>query len=138
MEELETILQAHGLRKTTFRLELMELFHNAKSSLTVEEIRKRVSSTNDKVTVYRGLDAFEKNGIIHIVPDKNNLSRYALCETECSSAAHVHNHAHFICTSCDETFCINDVQIPRIDDTKDFVIKSSKLVLEGFCGQCAV
>ena len=137
MVDLESVLKDHGLRKTAFRKELLSLFYNANASLSVEEIKRKVESTNDKVTIYRALDAFEKTGLIHQVPDKSNLIRYALCSHDtCSTSGHQHNHAHFICDGCNKTFCIDDVKIPAITNAKGFTIKSSKLTLEGNCPNC--
>jgi Fur family ferric uptake transcriptional regulator len=136
MTDVESVLYKHGLRKTAFRKELLSLFHDVNSSLTAEEIKNKVGATKDKVTIYRALDSFEKGGLIHRVPDKNNLTRYALCQTECGIDEHVHNHAHFICDNCNETFCIDDVEVPKIKSSKGFTIKSSKLTLEGSCTDC--
>ena len=85
-------LKKHGLRKTTFRLELLALFKEITSSLSAEEVKNRILGKTDKVTVYRALDAFEKSGLIHLVPGKGNVTRYALCQTECGSDNHLHNH----------------------------------------------
>ena len=136
MTDLDLVLRNHGLRKTAFRKELLNLFYDARSSLTVEEIKSKVETTTDKVTIYRALDAFEKNGLIHRVPDKSNLIRYALCHKECSAEEHIHNHAHFICNNCNETYCIDDIKIPVIHQSKGFKIKSTKLTLEGDCPNC--
>lgn len=136
MSELDLVLYRHNLRKTAFRMELLELFFDSHSSLKVEEIKNKVESTTDKVTIYRALDAFERSGLIHRVPDKGNLTRYALCHTKCSTDGHVHNHAHFICNSCDETFCIDDIELPVVKNAKGFKIESSKLTLEGDCPDC--
>lgn len=137
MTEIESVLHLHGLRKTAFRKELLEMFYNTTLSLTVEEIKKNTGVSKDKVTIYRALDAFEKKGLIHKVPDKNNLTRYALCHnTGCSSEKHVHNHAHFICNSCNDTFCIEEIEVPSIPNSKGFNIKSTKLTLEGDCPSC--
>ncbi len=136
MLELDSILHNHDLRKTAFRMELLSLFLDSRSSLKVDEIKSKVGVSNDKVTIYRALDAFEKNGLIHRVPDKSNLTRYALCHTECNSDEHVHNHAHFICNNCDETFCVDEIEVPVIKDSKGFKIERSKLTLEGDCPDC--
>lgn len=136
MTDLDLILRNHGLRKTAFRKELLSLFYDARSSLTVEEIKSNVKTTTDKVTIYRALDAFEKNGLIHRVPDKSNLIRYALCHKECNAKEHIHNHAHFICNNCNETYCIEDIKIPIVNQSKGFNIKSTKLTLEGDCPDC--
>lgn len=136
MKDFSSELKKHGLRKTTFRVELLELFYGVKSSLTADEIRKKVDSKTDKVTVYRALDAFEKNGLIHRVPDKGNLTRYALCQTECDADNHVHHHAHLICNECDETFCVEDVEVPSVKNSGGFNITSTNLTLEGVCPDC--
>jgi len=136
MTQLENVLKEHGLRKTTFRKELLSLFYTGNFSLTVEDIKTEVGATNDKVTIYRALDTFEKNGLIHKVPDKNNLIRYALCQSKCSVERHNHNHAHFICNVCSKTFCIDDIDVPTIPDTKGFLVESSKLTLQGSCPDC--
>lgn len=134
--EIETILRNHGLRNTAFRKELLGMFYDTESSLSVEEIRSQISISKDKVTVYRALEGFENCGLIHRVPDKNNLIRFALCQSCCTPKHHEHNHAHLICSSCDKTFCIDDIKIPKVNNTIGFEIKSSKLILEGYCADC--
>jgi Fur family ferric uptake transcriptional regulator len=136
MAEREKILQSHGLRNTAFRIALLEMFLQSKSSLSVEEIKNKAGETKDKVTIYRALDAFEKCGLIHEVPDKGNHARYALCNTACDSEGHVHNHAHLICNNCNDTFCIDQIEVPRINSAAGFKINSSQLTLEGICPDC--
>ncbi len=135
MSDLKEKLEKRGLRKTAFRIELLELFSNTRSSLSIEDIKSRVGKTADKVTIYRALDAFEKNGLIHRVPDKSNLARYALCQ-ECKQEAHTHNHAHFICNVCDETFCIDDIEVPTVKMDNGYKVSASTLTLEGDCPSC--
>ena len=115
MDLLETVLKKHGLKKTHFRIELLNHFYQTNSSLTIDEIRKKTRKTNDKVTIYRALNAFKKSGLIHQVPDKNNLIRYALCQTQCQKDGHLHQHAHFICHNCEDTFCLDKVLVPSIE-----------------------
>jgi len=136
MPKAEKILEKFNLKKTNFRLELVELFQSSSSSLTADEIRQKINSTNDKVTIYRALSAFEKKCLIHRVPDKNNLIRYALCQKECSKIHHKHNHAHFICNVCAQTFCIENIKLPQVNITSGFKIDKTKLTLEGSCPSC--
>ena len=95
----------YGLKKTSFRKELLIFFQSSSSSLTVKKIIKKFASSVDKVSIYRALNSFEKSGLIHKVPDKNNLLRYSLCSSECGPGKHSHDHAHLLCSICDETFC---------------------------------
>ena len=130
------ILEKFNLKKTNFRIELIKLFQSSSSSLTADEIKQKINSTNDKVTIYRALTAFEKKCLIHRVPDKSNLIRYALCQKECSKTHHKHNHAHFICNVCAKTFCLDDIKLPQINNTSGFKINKTQLTLEGSCPRC--
>ncbi|MFT7249437.1 MAG: Fur family ferric uptake transcriptional regulator [Arcticibacterium sp.] len=135
-KNIQEYLVAHDVRKTPFRIELLGLFMENKNSLSHQEIKERTTSTRDKVTIYRALDTFLKKGLIHKVPDANNVSKYALCPPECSKGSHEHNHIHFICNRCNNTFCIDKIKVPVIKDIIGFKVKSSKLTLEGECPDC--
>ena len=129
------ILSKHGISRTKFRSDLLSLFY-IERSLTVEGILQYFKNTIDKVTVYRSLESFETRGLIHKVPDIKNLKRYSLCvEQECSIDSHNHNHGHFICHTCNQTFCMRDVNLPIIT-SKDFYIQELKLIAEGYCQDC--
>jgi Fur family ferric uptake transcriptional regulator len=136
MATINEILHDHGLRKTNFRVELLTLFLDSDSSLSVDDIKSKAVSSNDKVTIYRALDSFEKCGLIHKVPDKENLTRYALCHSECSDEGHIHNHAHFICVNCEETFCMDETQVPEVKLPQGYHVINTKLTLEGECIRC--
>ncbi len=133
---IDEVFSKYGLKKTTFRKELYLLFYNSKNSLSVKYISEKFSSSVDKASVYRALDSFERNGLIHKVPDKNNLLRYSLCQSECKPESHSHDHAHLLCYECDETFCLNDFEFSLSKTHKGFKIKNYNIILEGYCDSC--
>jgi len=130
------LLTKHNIRKTPFRLKLIALFLKTKTSLSPEEIIHYLHASHNKVTVYRALDSFEKKGLIHKVPDINNMFRYALCKSDCSESGHIHNHIHFICDNCKDTFCISQVEIPQVSLPNGFVIQKTHLTTTGYCPNC--
>ena len=134
--KIEEIFSKYGLKKTTFRIELYLLFYNSKNSLSVKHITNEFSSSIDKVSIYIALDSFERSGLIHKVPDKDNLLRYSLCQSECSPNSHSHDHAHLLCSKCNETFCLNDFEFPSLKKYKGFVIDNYQIILEGNCISC--
>ena len=133
---IDTTFKKYGLKKTTFRKELFKLFYNSLISLSAKEISKQFSSSADKASIYRALDSFEKSGLIHQVPDKNNLLRYSLCKSECKPNHHVHDHAHFLCSICEETFCLDDFKLPYAKSHNGFLINELKVIMEGTCVSC--
>ena len=95
----QSILSQNGISCPQFKNELFNLFHSSSKSLSVNDIVNYFDNSINKVTVYRSLDSFENKGLIHKVPDANNLKRYSLCrENECH--VNSHNHKHFICYYC--------------------------------------
>lgn len=133
-QDIIDLLSRNGIRKTNFRIELLELFIRKKHGLSHRDINEEIGCAPDKVTIYRALDTFLDKGIIHKVPDINNNSRYALTNTNCSKGKH--NHAHLICNECKKTFCLEDIQLPEIKNNNGIKIESTKLILEGTCGKC--
>ena len=133
---IDNTFTKYGLKKTKFRKELYLLFYNSANSLSVKFITKEFASSVDKASIYRALDSFEKSGLIHKVPDKDNLLRYSLCQSECKPESHSHDHAHLLCSKCNETFCLNDFEIPVIKKHKGFIIENYQVILEGHCSSC--
>ena len=135
--DTQSILSKNGISRTEFRTELLNIFYSSNISLSIEDILKHFDYSINKVTVYRSLDSFENKGLIHKVPDANNLKRYSLCrENECHANAHNHNHGHFICYSCNQTFCLEEIKSPEIICMKGFYVQELKLTAEGYCKDC--
>jgi len=130
------LLLKNGIRKTLFRSELLEVFIQSKYGLSFKDIKERITSTQDKVTIYRALAIFEEKGLIHKVPNTIDVSKYALCPEVCSEKAPKHNHVHFICTQCENTFCMSEVELPVLKKINGYEIKKSNLTLEGDCPDC--
>ena len=132
------ILSQHGISKTLFRTELLELFYKSKKSFSVEGILDKFSNSVNKVTIYRALENFESKGLIHQVPDKNGFKKYALCrKDECTAILHNHNHGHFICFKCNQTYCLDLVQLPKLSSLENFHVHNFNLTLEGLCKSCS-
>ena len=135
--DAQSILFDNGISRTQFRTELLSFFYSSKTSLSVEDILKYFDNSINKVTVYRSLESFENKGLIHQVPCKNNLKRYSLCrENECNASAHSHNHGHFICYACNQTFCLEGIKSPEVISMKGFYVQELKLTAEGYCQDC--
>ena len=130
------LLSKHGLSNTFFRRQLIELFYNTHHSLSVDDVLNSLNFSINTVSVYRALDSFEKNGLIHKGPGNKNVIKYALCRNECNTEKHIHNHPHLLCSNCKETYCLHDFKVPKINTYKGFEIKNFKIIIEGHCIDC--
>ncbi len=136
MERCEAILKEHGMRRTDFRVKLLDIFlkedHKAIGTSVVEDKLEDF----DRVTLYRTIKSFEENGILHKVVDDLGESRYALCDSQCKVHRNAEEHAHFNCTSCNQTFCLKEKGEILISLPQDFKLTHTDITLSGVCSQC--
>ena len=135
-DRAESLLLTHGIRKTPFRIRVLELFLKASHSALRNKIIEQKLGQFDRITLYRTLKTFEKSKLIHEVVDGSNESKYALCDHSCSVHTSDKEHVHFLCTSCSETYCLNEVEDLKLNLPKSFKVEKIQVALSGVCNQC--
>lgn len=136
--DAEILLKSHGLRKTAGRLAVLALFAKEGKALSHSELQEGVTENVDRVTLYRILESFEQNGILHKVPDDQVSVKYALCDHDHEvGEAHSDNHAHFKCRVCGNTVCLDDTEIPQLNVPQGYKVEGSLLLISGLCAGCA-
>lgn len=135
-QDLLTKLSDHNLRKTPFRRRILQIFIESKGfALTNRDIEENLGDF-DRITLYRTLKSFEQHGLIHQVIDGTGTPKYALCSDVCTEYNHRDVHAHFFCTDCEQTTCLEDISVPEPNLSKGFRIHAAQLVLNGVCDVC--
>ena len=135
-EQIKVILKKNSLSVTGSREKILSLFLNQEGALAHGDIEKKAGEKFDRVTVYRTLQTFVEKGIIHAIPTADNSIRYALCKDDCSEGHHHDQHVHFVCTSCHNTYCLDDVVTPAVKLPKGYVSSQIEVVVEGICKNC--
>lgn len=137
MKEVQETLKQHKLKITPNRKKILAVFRGSDFALSYNDIDASLSSSLDKVTVYRTLKCFEESGIIHQILDGSSQVKYALCHNgTCSSHDHHDAHLHFRCESCDKTFCLDEVKAPKISLPLGYILKSQSTFVQGICKSC--
>ena len=134
------ILKQHNLRRTASRLHVLEAFAGENNSLTHNEIEEYCKGVADRVTVYRTLSKFTEEGLLTKVPTIDGPSQYLLNyskEDEVQLKTKTHQHLHFSCKSCGNTFCLDDYQIEELKLPEGFSLESLSLVAIGKCDSCS-
>ena len=130
-------LSEAGLRKTSVRIKVLQLFQKVDIALSSQEIENRLKHI-DRITLYRTLRTFEQKGIIHQINDGTLHPKYAACQDTCTADQHFDRHAHFHCLKCGVTRCLPEVLQPRVKMPCGFVVETSQYTLQGSCPDCAI
>jgi Fur family ferric uptake transcriptional regulator len=136
-KKIDELLRKSQLSVTGGRRKILELFLQHDGALSHSDIEKKAGEKFDRVTVYRTLQAFVEKGLIHSIPTPDNSIRYALCKDDCSGGQHRDDHVHFICNSCGNTICLEEVVIPAIRLPRGYIAQQVEMLVSGVCKSCA-
>lgn len=133
MKEIEDILTEANIHPTANRITIYKAIQSLDSVFTLADIEGYVE-TIDRSTVFRILNIFLDNNLLFEINDGTGSKKYCLCKY--SSRNH-NSHIHFTCTSCNKTYCIeNIVEVPQICLPDSFKIQESNLLIKGICPNC--
>ncbi len=133
---IKDILKRNQLSVTASREKILHLFLEQPGALAHGDIEKRAGEKFDRVTVYRTLQTFVEKGIIHTIPTADNSIRYALCKDDCEAGHHHDHHIHFVCSICNNTYCLDDIVTPGVNLPEGYTSKHIEVVVEGVCKTC--
>lgn len=130
------ILRDKKLRVTQPRLAVLKVVSHSRAAVSQPELERLLGHQIDRVTLYRCLAAFEEKGILHKVFDLQGTAAYALCSPSCSVHQHADQHAHFICTQCQNVYCLDAVAIPDLPIPSEYQAQSVEVNVTGLCASC--
>lgn len=132
--ELITLLEAHGVRVTANRMLIVRALDSAGRPLSLGELEDALESI-DKSVVFRSLQQFRDSGLVHVLDDSGDGTRYELCHSHGDHDDDL--HVHFYCERCHRTFCLEDVPVPSVPVPSGFLAHTSSHLLRGLCPSCA-
>ena len=132
--EIKQILKSHKLRVTDGRIDILDFFLRQNRTMSFKDLEEEFKNS-DRVTLYRTLNAFTENGVLHKIPDDSGFATYGLCHDSCDSEDHRHDHMHFKCNECGTIECLEQ-NIPVIK-IPGYQVKEADLILKGVCKTCA-
>lgn len=124
-----------GKKRNTKTKELVKsVLEQASTALTHEDFENELEGQVDRVTIYRILQSFEDDGLVHRIADETGKWHYAMCH-DCSDEHHNHNHIHFQCTACRTISCL-DTPIKKPELPKGYSIEEITYLIIGCCPSC--
>ncbi|MDA3930185.1 MAG: transcriptional repressor [Prolixibacteraceae bacterium] len=131
---VEHKLNEKSVKPTAVRNLVLKYLVERGKAFSVSDLEEAFD-TIDKSTLFRTLKTFEQNDLVHTIDDGTGKLKYALCTSSCNSSTD-HQHFHFTCQKCGETFCLPKTELPSIELPPNFAILESNLVLKGLCNDC--
>lgn len=133
-KDFDNKLQSRNIKPTAMRQLVLQVLSEQKTAISLQELEGKFEKV-DKTTLYRTLKTFEKNKLIHSIDDGTGSIKYALCQETCE--CHPKDlHVHFLCTVCDQTYCLSDIPVPQINLPTNFQFDSVNMVVKGVCSNC--
>ncbi|MFL9845898.1 Fur family transcriptional regulator [Flavobacterium rhizosphaerae] len=120
-------------RNTPAKQTVLDILTTEGFALSQDVIEQRVNGSMDRVTIYRVLNRFCEDGVVHKFQADNGKYYFALC-TGCKGDTHNHNHFHFRCLGCEKVECLPQqviISLPqgyRMHDCNSWV--------NGYCVDC--
>lgn len=134
--KFEPLLRSSQLKVTLPRLRVLGVIDTKKSAISQPDLEKILGNEIDRVTLYRILGSFEEKGILHKVFDLNGTATYAICSTDCNTYQHDDQHVHFICSTCNSVYCLNEIIPPKVELPSGFTLETISVNAVGLCDKC--
>ena len=131
---IKKILKTRNLRATELRVALLEIISNLGRAVSHQEIQNSLIKF-DRITLYRTLNSFIERGILHKIILEDNKNFYALCNLECTTDKHQHQHIHFQCNQCKEVSCLESKE-PISLGISDHLVDEIEITASGICQDC--
>jgi Fur family ferric uptake transcriptional regulator len=148
IEAVQARIRGVGLRCTSARLAVMQYLMSATGPLTHAEVSEAVGPVKgfDRATIYRNLTELTEAGLVSRVELGDHVWRFELKRAG-KPHAKGDDHPHFLCTTCGEVSCLDDVNVaitPKAGRGKAAkgparpkAIRTVKeVLLKGQCGKC--
>ena len=129
-----SLLQVHGIKPTATRILVAKALASSIQPQSLAELERRIISI-DKSNIFRALVLFREQHLVHAIEGSSDGTKYELCY----SHDHEHDddqHPHFYCEKCQQTYCLNDAELPEIQLPQGFEAHSANLMIKGLCPHC--
>lgn len=127
-------LNKRNIKPTAMRELVLKVLIEQTTAISLAEIEQKFTKA-DRVTLYRTLKTFEENNLIHHIDDGTGSIKYALCTETCECQPQ-DLHVHFVCSRCNQTYCLNEIPIPTVNLPVNFNLESINMVVKGVCANC--
>ncbi|MBW3521341.1 Fur family transcriptional regulator [Chryseobacterium sp. NKUCC03_KSP] len=121
-------------RRTPTKEAVLNVLAGSRKAMSSDAVMRKVDISIDRATIYRVLNRFCEDGILHRIVAEDGKQYFAVC-IKCDEKKLADHHFHFRCTKCETIECLpNEVQFSL---EKGYFVESVNSILTGICKDCA-
>ncbi|KQC31422.1 Fur family transcriptional regulator [Flagellimonas eckloniae] len=121
-------------RNTPTKEAVLEVLTKAKRAMSRDAIEQKITTDINRATIYRVLNRFCEDGILHRIVAEDGKQYFAVC-MDCEDKALAGHHFHFKCTQCDTIECLPVVV--NFNAPNGYEVKGVNCVISGICKECS-
>jgi len=121
-------------RNTPTQMAVLSILSSTGKAMSQDAIEQKIGKVMDRATVYRILNRFYEDGIVHKIVAEDGKQYFAVCMI-CDENTLPDNHFHFRCTNCQTIECLQSMVHFAVPE--GYLVKRLNCVLVGICKACA-
>ncbi|WP_298790118.1 transcriptional repressor [uncultured Allomuricauda sp.] len=120
-------------RNTATKEAVLSVLHSSGKAMSQGAIEKKIGVDINRATIYRVLNRYCEDGVLHRIVADNGKQYFALC-VRCDENDKPQNHFHFRCSTCETIECL---PIPvNFSLPQNYKLETVNCVLTGTCKDC--
>jgi Fur family ferric uptake transcriptional regulator len=121
-------------RKTTTQQAVLSVLTSKRRAMSQDAIMRQLDVDADRATIYRILNRFCEDEIVHKIVADDGKQYFAVC-TKGDETVIRGNHFHFRCTKCETIECLSSLVEYSVPE--NYKVESLNCVLVGICKDCS-
>jgi Fur family ferric uptake transcriptional regulator len=113
---------------------VLSVLTNTRKAMSQDAIVKQMDVDADRATIYRILNRFCEDEIVHKIVADDGKQYFAVC-VKCDKNTLPDNHFHFRCTQCETIECLPALVEFKVPEK--YKIQRMNCVLIGVCKDCS-
>ncbi|MFZ4260468.1 Fur family transcriptional regulator [Sphingobacterium sp. HJSM2_6] len=120
-------------RNTASKDAVLDLLIKNRKAMSHIAIEQGLAIEMDRATIYRILNRFCDDGLVHRIVAEDGKQYFAVC-MKCDENSFTDNHFHFRCKTCQTIECL--MEAVHFSVPTGYEVESVNCVLTGVCRDC--
>lgn len=121
-------------RSTPTKKAIIAVLNASKRAMSSDAIEQKIEIEIDRATIYRVLNQFCEDGIVHKIVADDGKQYFAVCQ-KCDQQQLPDHHFHFRCTKCQTIECL-PVMV-NFSLPEHYNVHNVNCILTGVCANCS-